>query len=86
MNAKSSTGTTALMIAATHNNPPMIGLLIESGADIDAKNSQCKTAQDVAELNGNMEAAQAIRVRIVGPSFHSDKLYSMQQLNPVLGR
>jgi ankyrin repeat protein len=50
------------MIAATHNNPPMIGLLIESGADIDAKNSQGKTAQDVAELNGNMEAAQAIRV------------------------
>ena len=62
VNAKSSTGTTALMIAATHNNPPMIGLLIESGADIDAKNDQGKTAQDVAEFNGNMEAAQAIRV------------------------
>jgi ankyrin repeat protein len=62
VNAQSSTGTTALMIAATHNNPPMIGLLIESGADIDTKNSQGKTAQDVAELNGNMESAQAIRV------------------------
>jgi len=62
VNAKSNTGTTALMIAATHNNPPMIGLLIESGADIDAKNNQGKTAQDVAELNGNIEAAQAIRV------------------------
>jgi quinoprotein dehydrogenase-associated probable ABC transporter substrate-binding protein len=62
VNAKASTGTTALMIAATHNNPPMIGLLIESGADIDAKNDQGKTAQDVAELNGNVEAAQAIRV------------------------
>jgi quinoprotein dehydrogenase-associated probable ABC transporter substrate-binding protein len=62
VNAKSSTGTTALMIAATHNNPPMIGLLIESGADIGAKNDQGKTAQDVAELNGNVEAAQAIRV------------------------
>jgi ankyrin repeat protein len=62
VNAKSSTGTTALMIAATHNNPPMIGLLIESGADIDAKNDQGKTAQDVAGFNGNMEAAQAIRV------------------------
>jgi hypothetical protein len=36
--------------------------LIESGADIDAKNDQGKTAQDVAELNGNVEAAQAIRV------------------------
>src|SRR5215831_4246200 len=62
VNAKSSTGTTALMIAATHNNPPMIGLLIESGAEIDAKNDQGKTAQDVAALNGNVEAAQAIRV------------------------
>src|SRR6516164_416525 len=62
VNAKSNIGTTALMIAATHNNPPMIGLLIESGADIDAKNNQGKTAQDVAEFNGNIEAAQAIRV------------------------
>ena len=62
VNAKSNTGTTALMIAAIHNNPPMIGLLIESGADIDAKNNQGKTAQDVAEFNGNIEAAQAIRV------------------------
>lgn len=62
VNAKSNSGTTALMIAATHNNPPMIGLLIESGADIDLKNNQGKTAQDVAELNGNKEAAQAIRV------------------------
>jgi len=62
VNAKASTGTTALMIAATHNNPPMIGLLIESGAEIDAKNDQGKTAQDVAALNGNVEAAQAIRV------------------------
>ena len=62
VNAKSNSGTTALMIAAAHNNPPMIGLLIESGADIDLKNNQGKTAQDVAELNGNKEAAQAIRV------------------------
>ena len=40
----------------------MIGLLIEAGADTDAKNNQGKTAEEVAELNGNMEAAQAIRV------------------------
>ncbi len=53
---------TSLMIAAAHNNPPMIGLLIESGADVNATNSQGKTAADVAELNDNMEAAQAVRV------------------------
>src|SRR5262249_47050256 len=40
VNAKSSTGMTSLMIAAAHNNPPMIGLLIESGADADTKNNQ----------------------------------------------
>lgn len=62
VNAKSKTGVTALMVAAAHNNPPMIGLLIESGADAAAKNNQGQTAQDVAQLNGNAEAAQAIKV------------------------
>jgi len=62
VNAKSKTGVTALMIAAAHNNPPMIGLLINAGADINAKNDQGKTAQDAAQLNGNAEAAQAIVV------------------------
>ena len=62
VNAKSTTGMTALMIAAAHNNPPMIGLLIESGADPHAKNNQDQTASDVAQLNGNLEAAQAIKV------------------------
>ncbi len=62
VNAKSKSGITPLMVAATHNNPPMIGLLIEAGADANAKNNQGKTAADVAELNKNLEAAQAIRV------------------------
>ena len=62
VNAKSTTGMTALMIAAAHNNPPMIGLLMESGADPEAKNNQGQTASDVAQLNGNLEAAQAIKV------------------------
>lgn len=62
VNAKSKTGVTPLMVAATHNNPPMIGLLIEAGADVNAKNNQGQTAADVAELNDNLEAAQAIMV------------------------
>jgi ankyrin repeat protein len=62
VNAKSKSGVTALMVAATYNNPPMIGLLIEAGADTSVKNNQGKTAEGVAELNGNVEAAQAIRV------------------------
>jgi quinoprotein dehydrogenase-associated probable ABC transporter substrate-binding protein len=62
VNAKSKDGVTALMVAASHNNPPMIGLLIESGADVNATNAAGKTARDAAELNGNLEAAQAILV------------------------
>ena len=62
INAKSTSGITPLMVAATHNNAPMIGLLIEAGADGTAKNNEGKTAHDLAVLNGNLEAAQAILV------------------------
>ena len=62
VNAQSTKGVTALMIAATHNNPPMIGLLMESGADASLKDDQGQTATDVAERNGNIESAQAIMV------------------------
>ena len=40
----------------------MIGMLIDAGADVTAKNNSGQTAADVAELNGNLEAAQAIMV------------------------
>jgi ankyrin repeat protein len=62
VNAKAKNGMTALMIAATHNSAPMIGLLMQSGADAQAKNNLGQTATDVAEINGNIEAAQAIMV------------------------
>ena len=62
VNAQSNNGTTALMIAATHNNAPMIGLLMEAGADPDITNERGQTARDVALLNSNAEAAQAILV------------------------
>jgi quinoprotein dehydrogenase-associated probable ABC transporter substrate-binding protein len=62
VNAQASNGMTALMIAAAHNSPPMIGLLMDAGADAEAKNKQGQTATDVANINGNLEAAQAIKV------------------------
>ena len=57
VNAQSKTASRALMIAATHNNPPMIGILIDAGADVTLKNKLGQTAADVAELNGNLEVA-----------------------------
>ncbi|MEZ5828176.1 MAG: quinoprotein dehydrogenase-associated putative ABC transporter substrate-binding protein [Hyphomicrobiales bacterium] len=62
INAQAANGMTALMIAATNNSAPMIGLLMDAGADPAIKNAQGKTAEDVANLNGNQEAAQAIKV------------------------
>ena len=62
VNAQSKTGVTALMIAAAHNNPPMIGMLIDAGADPNLKNNIGQTAAEVAERNGNLEAQQAIKV------------------------
>jgi quinoprotein dehydrogenase-associated probable ABC transporter substrate-binding protein len=62
VNAKDKTGMTALMVAASHDNAPMIGLLLQSGADATTKNEQGQTALAIAKLNGNKEAAQAISV------------------------
>jgi ankyrin repeat protein len=60
--AKGKDGMTALMVAASHNNAPMVGLLLQSGADAAAKNSRSETALDIAKLNRNLDAAQAISV------------------------
>jgi ankyrin repeat protein len=62
VNAQSKAGVTALMVAATHNSAPMIGLLMDANADPTVKNKLGLTATDVAEKNGNLEAAQAIHV------------------------
>ncbi len=62
IDAQAKNGMTALMIAAANNSAPMIGLLMAAGADPSVKNSQGKTAEDVANLNNNKEASQAIRV------------------------
>jgi ankyrin repeat protein len=50
------------MIAALNNSAPMIGLLMDAGADPSLKNAQGKTAEGVADLNDHQEASQAIRV------------------------
>lgn len=62
VDSQASNGMTALMIAAANNSAPMIGLLMDAGADPTIKNAQGQTAEDVAKLNDNQEASQAIRV------------------------
>ena len=62
VNAKDKDGMTALMVATSHDNAPTIGLLLQSGANAEAKNNRGEQALDIAKLNGNQEAAQAISV------------------------
>jgi quinoprotein dehydrogenase-associated probable ABC transporter substrate-binding protein len=53
LNAVSATGVTALILAAAHNNTPIVGLLAQAGADPNAKTPDGKTATDLARRNGN---------------------------------
>ena len=62
VDAQANNGMTALMVAAANNSAPMIGLLMDAGADPTVKNARGETAEDVANLNNNKEASQAIRV------------------------
>jgi ankyrin repeat protein len=62
VNARSKTGVTPLMVAATFNNATLAGLLIQSGADIDAKTDKGKTALDIANANQNAAARQQIEI------------------------
>jgi quinoprotein dehydrogenase-associated probable ABC transporter substrate-binding protein len=62
VNARSSQGVTALMIAAARNAAPMIGLLMQSGANPELKSNEGKTAADIAAQNGADAAAKALRL------------------------
>jgi len=62
VNARSAAGVTALMIAAGHNNAPMIGLLLSKGADPTIKNNVGKTALDIARDARNEVAISALQL------------------------
>lgn len=61
VNAVTKHGVTALMIAAGHDNAPMIGLLLRGGADPSLKNDEGKTALDVAKKALHDDAIGALR-------------------------
>ncbi|WP_020084049.1 quinoprotein dehydrogenase-associated putative ABC transporter substrate-binding protein [Hyphomicrobium zavarzinii] len=60
VNAVNAQGVSALMIAAARGNIPMIGLLLEAGADPSLKSKAGKTAIDVARENLNEDAVKSI--------------------------
>lgn len=67
IDAKSAAGVTALMVAAGHNNAPMIGLLLGKGADPTLKNNLGKTALDIARDARNEVAVSALQLLAVPP-------------------
>lgn len=62
VNAASEKGVTPLMVAAAHDNPPLIGVLVQAGADAAATTPDGKTALDIAKLNGNAAAKQQLEL------------------------
>lgn len=62
VNAVSSSGVTALLLAAAHNNAPIVGLLAQAGADQNFKNAEGKTASDLAAQNGNNAVVSLLRL------------------------
>jgi quinoprotein dehydrogenase-associated probable ABC transporter substrate-binding protein len=65
VNAASAEGVTALMIAAAHNNVPMLGLLSKAGADLSSKAGNGKDALTIADDNGSDTAAKMIKLLMV---------------------
>lgn len=69
VDARSTKGVTPLMIAATHNNPPLIGLLLQAGADPEVKTPGGQTALDIAKANQSDAAVLQLELpaKIPGP-------------------
>lgn len=62
VNAASTLGVTALMIAAAHDNAPMIGVLMRAGARVDVRSQEGQTALDIAKQNGNDSAIRTLQL------------------------
>lgn len=62
LNTANAVGLTALMLAAAHNNAPIVGALVQAGADPKIKSAEGKTASDIAEMNGNRNVVSLLRL------------------------
>ena len=79
-NARSKGGITALMVAAGHDNAPLIGLLIQAGAKVDARADDGKTALDIAKDNGSDASIQTLNVMTRFAPAHSSSGAAVQPL------
>ena len=62
VNAVSAKGITALMVAAAHDNAPLIGVLMRAGARAEIKSAEGQTALDIAKQNGSDAAARTLQL------------------------
>jgi len=62
VNDVSGSGVSALLLAAAHNNAPIVGLLVQSGADLKFKSPQGQTAADLAKTNGNASVVSLLNL------------------------
>lgn len=62
VNDVSGSGVTALLLAAAHNNAPIVGLLAQAGADQNFKSPQGQTAADLARQNGNTSVVSLLNL------------------------
>ncbi len=62
VNAVSTSGVTALLLAAAHNNAPIVGVLAEAGADRNFRSRDGKSASDIAQQNGNTAVVSLLRL------------------------
>ncbi len=64
VNATDTAGVTALMIAAAHDNSPMIALLVQAGANPQMKSAAGETARDIAVRNDNLGAIRTLSLLV----------------------
>jgi len=62
VDAVAKSGVSALILAAAHNNAPIVGLLAEAGANRNFRNADGKTASAIAEQNGNNAVVSLLKL------------------------
>lgn len=65
LDRRTSRGDTALHVAASHDKPECIKLLLRSGADTSLRNGDDKTAQDISREHGYTACEELVsKIRI----------------------